>query len=98
MPRLSPAAWLHIMVCFWADLSHLLNVSWWMGQDDGAEGIECLAILLKLLFNFVGSGDQATTFDLEKSFFSDYVVPVGASWHFHKLVLQKSSSLEFFKG
>ena len=71
---LSPAAWLHIILWSQAGLSHLLNVSWWMGQDDGAEGSECLAILLKLLFNFAEAADLENTSSLEKSFFSEYML------------------------
>ena len=43
-----------------------------MPQDDGAEGNECLAIVLKLLFSIAISADQENTFDLEKSLFSCY--------------------------
>ena len=45
-----------------------------MGWDDGAEDSECLAILLKLLFSFARSAHQKNIFDLEKSFFSEYMV------------------------
>ena len=45
-----------------------------MGRDDGAEGSECPAILLKLLFSFARSADQENIFDLEMSFFSEYML------------------------
>ena len=44
-----------------------------MDWDDAAEGNLGLAILLKL-FSLVGSGDQENILDLEKSFFSVYML------------------------
>ena len=44
-----------------------------MGRDDMSEGSECLVIPLKLLLSFDGSPDQEDTFDLENSFFSEYM-------------------------
>ena len=45
-----------------------------MHREDESEGSECLAILLKLLFNLAGSGDQENTLDLEKFSFPEYML------------------------
>ena len=57
-----------------ADLFHLLNISYGIGRDAGADGSDCLAILGKELFSLASLLVQQCSFDLEKSYFSAYIL------------------------
>ena len=88
-----PAAWLHITDCSRNALSQRLKVSWLIVRDVGAESKLRLATLLKLLFNFAGSGDQLHTVVEAVVLVYVHVVPLWWPGWLDKLVMQQSTSL-----
>ena len=84
----TPAAWLHITDCSLKEYSQCLKVSWLIAWEAGAEGKQCLATMLNVMFNFADSRDQEHTVDLSVFLVCMHVVPVHQSLYFWKGSLQ----------